>query len=264
MKTMNDSGYAAVNGLELYYESHGSGEPLIALHGGLGSTAMMDPILPALSSNRRVIAVDLQAHGRTADIDRAMRLESMAEDIAGLMLHLRIPQADFVGYSLGAGVALRSAIQHPRTVRKLVLISTPCKKSGWFPEIQFAMGQLSGAAAEMMKASPIYGEYARVAPRPGDWPRLLDKLGDLVRQDYDYSQEIAAIQATTMLVYGDADSVPPSHMAEFYGLLGGGQKDAGWDRSGMSSARLAVLPGATHYDMLMSPVLPSALAQFLD
>ena len=264
MKTMNDTGCVAVNGLNLYYEIHGSGEPLIALHGGLGSTAMMSPILPSLAQHRRVIAVDLQAHGRTADIDRPMRLETMAEDIAGLMQHLGLDRADALGYSLGGGVALRLAIQRPQAIRKLVLISTPFKKTGWFPEIQAAMAQITGAMADMMKPSPIYAEYARVAPRPQDWPKLLDKLGALVRRDYDYSQEIGSIQATTMLVFGDADSVPPAHMAEFYGLLGGGKKDAGWDRSGMSAARLAVLPGATHYDILTSPVLPVALAQFLE
>jgi pimeloyl-ACP methyl ester carboxylesterase len=263
MKTMNDTGFAAVNGLKLYYEIHGSGEPLIALHGGLGSTAMFSPILPALAREFRVIAVDLQAHGRTADIDRPMRLETMAEDIAALMQHLGLQQADLIGYSLGGGVALRLAIQHPKAVRKLVLISTPCKKSGWYPEIQAGMAQMSSAAAEMMKPSPIYAEYARVAPRPADWPNLLDKIGDLLKRDYDCSPEIASIQATPMLVFGDADSVVPSHVMEFYQLLGGGLRDAGWDRSGMSAARLAILPGATHYDILTSPLLAPTVEPFL-
>jgi pimeloyl-ACP methyl ester carboxylesterase len=258
------SGYAAVNGLDLYYEIHGAGRPLIVLHGGLGSTAMFCEILPALTGNRQIVAVDLQAHGRTADIDRPLSYQLMADDIAALMAHLGLDKADLMGYSLGAGVALRAAIQHPLTVGKLVLISIPLRRNGWYPEVLAAMAQVGAASAEMMKPSPIYAEYARVAPRPDDFPQLLTKIGALLRQDYDWSSELPALKAPTMIVFGDNDSVRPAHIVEFFQLLGGGRKDAGWDRSGMSAARLAILPGATHYDILSSPVLPAAVVPFLD
>jgi pimeloyl-ACP methyl ester carboxylesterase len=258
------TGYAPVNGLNLYYEIHGGGEPLILLHGGLGSTGMHGQILPSLSNHRQVIAVDLQAHGRTADIDRPLSCEAMADDIAALMKHLGIAKADVMGYSLGAAVALRTAIQHSDIVRKLVVASTVFRRDGWYPEVLAAMAQMGAGSAEMMKRSPIYQTYARVAPRPADWPVLLAKIGDLLRKDYDWSKEVAGIKAPTMLVFGDADAIRPEHMVQFFQLLGGGKKDAGWDGSGLSTARLAVLPGWTHYNILSSPALAPTVTPFLD
>ena len=258
------TGYAPVNGLKLYYEIHGTGEPLILLHGGVGATDMFAEILPALSKARRVIAVDLQAHGRTADIDRPLSLEAMADDIAALIKHLAMRRADVMGYSLGGGVALRTAIQHPDAVRKLVLVSTAFKKDGWYPEIRAGMAQMGPGAAEPMKQTPMYQLYARVAPRPADWPVLLTKLGEMMKKDYDWSREVAAIKAPTLLVFGDADAVSPAHAVQFFELLGGGQKDGGWDGSGVSKARLAILPGLTHYNVFSSPALPSTVTPFLD
>jgi pimeloyl-ACP methyl ester carboxylesterase len=257
------SGHAPVNGLSLYYEIHGAGEPLILLHGGLQSTEMLSALL-SLANTRRVIGVDLQAHGRTADIDRPMTYEALAGDIAALMKYLGIEKADVMGYSLGAGVALRTAIQHPAAVRKLVIVSTVFRRNGWYPEVLAAMAQVGSESAEMMKPSPIYQTYARIAPRPADWPVLLAKIGDLLRQDYDWSKELAAIQAPTMLVFGDADAIRPEHAVEFFQLLGGGQKDAGWDGSGMSQARLAILPGLTHYNISSSPALAATVGPFLE
>jgi pimeloyl-ACP methyl ester carboxylesterase len=258
------NGYAPVNGLKLYYEVHGAGQPLILLHGGVGATEMFNPIMPPLSKSRQVISVDLQAHGRTADIDRPLSMESMADDIAALMKHLGIAKADIMGYSLGGGVALRTAIQHPGVVRKLVVVSAAFKRDGWYPEIVAGMSQMGPGAAEPMKQTPMYQMYARIAPRPEDWPVLLTKLGDLLRQDYDWSKEVAAIQAPTLLVFGDADAVRTAHAVEFFELLGGGKKDAGWDGSGMSHARLAILPGVTHYNIFSSPALASTVTPFLD
>jgi len=258
------TGYAPVNGLNLYYEIHGTGEPLILLHGGVGATEMFGEILPALSSSRRVIGVDLQAHGRTADIDRPLSLEAMADDVAALMKHLGIEKADVMGYSLGGGVALRTAIQHPGVVRKLVVVSAAFKREGWYPEILAGMAQMGPGAAEPMKQTPMYQLYARIAPRPGDWPVLLTKLGELLRKDYDWSKEVAAIKAPTLLVFGDADAVRTAHAVQFFELLGGGKKDAGGDGSGMSTARLAILPGLTHYNVFASPALASSVTPFLD
>jgi pimeloyl-ACP methyl ester carboxylesterase len=258
------SGYASVNGLKMYYEMRGSGQPLILLHGGVGATEMFGELLKVLGDGRQTVAVDLQAHGRTADIDRPLRYELMAEDIAALIAHLKLGTVDVLGYSLGGGVALRLAIQHPELLRKLVLVSTTFKREGWYPEVLAAMSSSGPESAEAMKATPMYEMYSRLAPRVEDWPVLHTKLGEMLRRDYDWSAEVAAMRVPTMLAVGDADSVRTSHAVEFFGLLGGGKKDAWWDRSGMSNSRLAILPGVTHYDIFTSPTLASVVKRFLD
>jgi pimeloyl-ACP methyl ester carboxylesterase len=212
----NKGNHAAVNGLELYYEIHGEGDPLILLHGGVGAIEMFGEVLPLLAGRRRVIAVDLQAHGRTADIDRPMTFEAMAEDVAALIEHLGLGEADVMGYSLGGGVALRTAIQHPEVLRKLVLVSTPFKRDGWYPEVLAGMEQMGPAAAEPMKQTPMYQLYSSVAPRPEDWPVLLTKLGELLGQDYDWSEEVTAIEAHTK----KAPSRPPSHIHQGAFMMG--------------------------------------------
>lgn len=261
---MESKGYAPINGLEMYYESHGSGQPLVVLHGGAGSTVMFDHMIPALSRGRRVITADLQAHGRTADIDRPLRYELMGDDIAALVDYLKLGKVDLMGYSLGAGAALRTTIQHPEIVRKLVVVSTTFRRDGWFPEVKEAMSRGRTEDAEMMKQSPMYESYAKIAPRPQDWPVLFAKLGEMLRRDYDWSEEVKKIDLPTMLVVGDSDSVRPDHAVEFYKLLGGGREDAGWDGSKMPKAKFAVLPGTTHYTIFMSDALVKVVVGFLD
>ncbi len=256
--------YANVNGLNLYYEVHGAGQPLVLLHGGFGTISMFGPALPALAETRQVIAVELQGHGHTADIDRPLSFEGMADDTAALIKHLGLERADVMGYSLGGGVALQTAIRHPGVVRKLVLVSVPFKSNGWYPEVRAGMKSINAEAARGWVGSPMHQEYASVAPRPEDWPTLADKSGDLHRQDYDWSSGVAAIKAPTMIVIGDADSVRTSHAVEFFERLGGGQRDAGWDGSGRPIARLAILPGATHYDIFSSALLAIVVTPFLD
>jgi pimeloyl-ACP methyl ester carboxylesterase len=258
------AGYARVNGLDLHYEVHGAGDPLVLLHGGLGSTGMFGPVLPMLAEHRRVIAVDLQAHGRTADIDRPLDYHLMADDVAALFTALGLEKADVAGYSLGGGVALRTAVQHPQVVRRLVLVSTPFRRDGWHPEILAGMAQLDPQAAEAMKQTPMYHSHASVAPKPEDWPALITKLSGLLGRDYDWSADVAAVQAPTLLVVGDADAVRTAHAVEFFGLLGGGLRDGGWDGSGMSNARLAILPGLTHYTIFSAPALATTVAAYLD
>ena len=257
------TGYAPVNGLDLYYEIHGAGAPLVLLHGGFGATGMFGELLPALAAHCQTIAVDLQGHGRTADIDRPLRSESMADDIAALLAHLGLATASVMGYSLGGGVALQTAIRHPATVDRLVVVSTPHKRAASYPEVLANMDQVGAASAEPMKQTPLYELYARIAPRPDDWTNLWAKMGGLLRRDYDWSAGAAALAMPTMLVFGDADSVSPAQAAEFFGLLGGGQRDGGWDRSGVTPHRLAILPGTTHYDIFASPALAAAVAPFL-
>src|SRR5256884_1166205 len=263
-KTKGVGRYADVNGIKVYYETAGTGRPLVLLHGGLGALEMFGPNLAALAKGRQVIAVDLQGHGRTADIDRPLSVALMADDIAALIKHLGLASADVMGFSLGGGVALQTAIRHPEVVRKLVLVSTPFRRDGFYPEILAQQGQVGPAAAEAMKQTPMYQLYASLAPRPEDWPRLLGKIGDAMKQDFDFSKDIAGITATTLVVAGDADIFPPSHAVELFGLLGGGKRDGGWAGSGRPKSRLAILPGQTHYTLVSAPVLATTVIPFLD
>jgi pimeloyl-ACP methyl ester carboxylesterase len=247
----------------MYYEEHGEGDPLMLLHGGLGSVEDFASLLPALGEGRRVIAADFPGHGRTPDVDRPLRPELLADDVAALISQLGAGPADVLGYSLGADAALRLAIQHPALVRRLVLVSTACRRDGWFPEVLEAFDAMGPELAEPMKQSPPGVLYARIAPNPEDWAALVAKTADSLKVDYDWSEEVAALELPVMLVYADADAVRPAHVAEFYALLGGGLRDAGWDMSYRPAARLAVIPGATHYDLLESPVVAPAVLPFL-
>jgi pimeloyl-ACP methyl ester carboxylesterase len=262
--TTATSSIAAVNGIELGYQEFGEGDPLILLHGGFGSMEMFGPNVDALAAGRRVIGVDLQSHGRSPAVNRPMRFETMADDIAALIRHLGLEKADVMGFSLGGGVALRTAIQHPEVVDRLVLVSTPSKRSGWYPEMELAMISMGPEVAEPMKQTPMYEAYQRVAPRVEDWPVLVSQLTELLKLDYDWTDEVRRLSTPTMIIAGDADGLPPRHAVESFELLGGGQRDAGFDRSGMTQHRLAILPGVTHYDINSSLKLATAVAWFLD
>ena len=256
--------YADVNGIKLYYEIHGTGHPLVLLHGGLGATSMFGPNLPALAKGRQVIAADLQAHGRTADIDRPISPELMAEDIAALIKHLKLDRPDVMGYSLGGGVAFFVALRHPELVGKLVLVSTPIRRSAFYPDILNQQGDVTAEAAEAMKQTPMYQLYASIAPRPEDWPRLLTKMGESMKNDYDLTKEFGKLQPTTLIVAADADIFPPAHAVEEFGLLGGGKRDGGWDGSGRPKSQLAILPGLTHYNIGSAPALSAVVIPFLE
>lgn len=259
--------YASINGLELYYEIFGpadTGTPLIMLHGGVGSIEMFHPSLPILSQDRQVIAVDLQGHGRTADIDRPLRYELMGDDIADLIQHLKLEQADLMGYSLGGGVALRTTIQHPSLVRKLIVVSAPFKRNGWYPEILKTNRQIKTDVAESMKKMPLYSIYTKVAPRPQDWPVLIAKLGELISLEYDWCAEAATLKQPIMIVVGDADAVRTSHTVECFELLGGGQQDAGWEDRKRPVSQLAIMPGINHYNIVLTSALATTVIPFLD
>src|SRR2546425_1301793 len=256
--------YADVNGLHLYYEVAGRGRPLILLHGGLGALEMFGPNLAALAKGRQVIAVDLQGHGRTADIDRPLSAELMAGDIAALIKHLKLERPDLMGFSLGGGVALLMAIRHPELVGRLVIVSTPIRRDAFYPDILAQQKQVTADAAEAMKQTPMYQLYASIAPRPEGWPRLLSKIGEGMAKDFDFSKEVAGIKATTLVVAGDADIFPPAHAVEGFGRLGGGKRDPGWDGSGRPKSQLAILPGVTHYTMAIAPALSGVVISFLD
>ena len=258
--------YADINGLSFYYEEHGAGDgtPLVLLHGGIGGGEIFAAVAPELAADRRVIVPDLQGHGRTAHIDRPLRAEDLADDVAGLIGQLGLERADVMGYSLGGEVAWRVAIQHPGRVRRLVVISASCRRDGSFPEVVAAMDQMSAEMAPMMEQSAYYRHYAQHAPRPQDWAEHVGRTAEMLKIDFDWTDEVAAIEAPTMLVFADSDSVMPDHVAELFRLRGGGLRDAGWDGSARPVARLAVLPGRTHSDMVEAPGLVPAVLPFLD
>lgn len=258
--------YAEVNGINLYFETHGAGRPLILLHGGLGSGEMFGPVLPALSERHQVIAVDLQGHGRTADIDRPIDVRLMADDIAALIGHLGLDKPDLVGYSLGGGVALHVAAKYPALVGRLVAVSANIRRDAIYPEMFAQQGQVSAAAAEFMKDTPMYQLYQRVAPHPGDFPRLLDKIGEAMAADFDFTEEIRGLQMPALIVAADADMAPPSHYVEVFNLLNGGLRDGGWMGEGRPKGghALAILPGLTHYNIFSSPLFAATTLAFLD
>ncbi|GAA3292370.1 alpha/beta hydrolase [Dactylosporangium vinaceum] len=262
---MSSGSYADVNGINLYYETHGSGRPLILLHGGLGSGEMFGPVIPALAAQHQVITVDLQGHGRTADVERPLDLGTMAADIAALIGHLGLDRPAVVGYSLGGGVAVRTALDHPQLVSKLVAVSAHAWTEAVYAEMRAQQGQLSAAAAEFMKDTPMYQDYQRVAPRPEDFPRLLDKIGAFMAEPLDLREAIAGLQVPTMFVAADADMAPPSHYVEVFGLLDGGLRDGGWMGEGRPKGghALAILPGLTHYTIFASPLLAAVTNAFL-
>jgi pimeloyl-ACP methyl ester carboxylesterase len=258
------SGVAQVNQIELGYQAVGEGEPLILLHGGFGSVEMFGPNIELLAAGRRVIGVDLQSHGRSPAADRSMRFETMADDIAALIGSLGLGRVSIMGFSLGGAVGLRTAIQHPEVIERLVLVSTVFKRQGWYPEMTAGMDAMGPETAGQLMQTPMYEAYRRVAPRVEDWPVLVRQMSEVLKIDYDWSPAISDLSMPIMLVIGDADGMPPSHAVEFFGLLGGGRHDAGWDRSGMTRHRLAVLPGLTHYDINVAPALSAAVIPFLD
>lgn len=260
--TMSDTTgeYTSANGLKLYYERHGTGPRLILLHGGLGTIdAIFGRLLPALAQRHEVIAVELQGHGHTADNGRAMTYEAMADDIAVLIRALGSGSVDVAGYSVGGGVTLQLALRHPALVRKLVVISAPHATRGWFPEV------LAGTAAmdpDAMKPSKWYQAYAKVAPRPEDWPLLVRNVARLMATQYDWSPAIRTqLKAPVLVINGDADSVRPSHALALFELLGGGRADG--FALGRGPSQLLIVPNASHLTILDHPALPPAMLDYL-
>lgn len=273
MAAVTDHGYAQVNGVDMYWESWGEGDsgarggiPLLLVHGGYGLTSDFDDLRAGLAplTGRRVIAIELEGHGHTRSAGRPFLWETFADDIAGVVRQLGLESVDLLGYSLGGEASLRCAIQHPSVVRRLALVSVGHRRDAWFPEIRAAWDQMTAATLfGMLQQSPLYAPWQKVAPDPESFPALIDSTGQVLRQPYDWSDEVRKLPMPVLLVYGDADSIPPDAAGEFFGLLGGGQRDAGWDGSGLGKSRLAILPGVTHYDIIRSPALPGIVSQFL-
>jgi pimeloyl-ACP methyl ester carboxylesterase len=263
--TLVKSGYAPVNGLQMYYEIHGEAAPgqppLVLLHGAFSAIGTsFGALLPGLAKNRQVIGVELQAHGRTADIDRPLSQEAMADDVAALLEYLDIPQADIFGYSMGAFVSLHLVIRHPEVVRKLVIMSVSYTLSGVHPGLMEGLGEMT---PEMMHGSPWHEEYMRIAPRPEDFARFFAKKAQMDRETQDLPTEaIQAIKAPTLLIIGDSDLVRPEHAVEMFRLLGGGV--FGDMPPGLPNSQLAILPGTSHVSIvsradLLIPIIPPFL-----
>ena len=255
------AGYAQVNGLKTYYEIHGVGKPLLLLHGAFSTiNTAFGQIIPELSKSRQVIAVELQGHGRTADIDRPFSFESMADDVAGLLKYLKIDSADIFGYSMGGGVAQQIAIRHPSAVRRLIITSSVYKYEGWSQETRSILPMLT---AEMFESTPIKAEYDKLAPDPKHWKEFINKMKKFVTTSYDFgADKIKAIKAPTLIIAGDGDGVSPEHAVEMYRLRGGGYMI---DFGPIPAAQLAIFPGSSHISVMMqTPWLVSMITPFLD
>ena len=246
--------YAAVNDLNMYYEVHGDGPPLVLLHGAYMTAEMMAPLSEGLAGIRQVIVPELQAHGRTGDIaDRPLSYEQMGDDAAALLRHLGLEQADVVGYSMGGGAAIQLAIRHPQLVRRLVVISAGFRYDAMPPE---AIAMFPSITPEMFAGSPMETEYQRLAPNPEDFPVLVEKLKTLDTTDFAWpDDDIRGIAAPTLIVLGDSDGVRLEHAVEMFKLRGGGVMG---DLSGLPESQLAVLPGTTHFVPPGSGVLDRA------
>jgi pimeloyl-ACP methyl ester carboxylesterase len=253
--------YAPVNGLEMYYEIHGTGRPLVLLHGAFSAIGTsFGELLPSLAQTRQVIAFEMQAHGRTADIDRPLSIEQMADDVAAALRQLGIEKADFFGYSMGASVALHLAIRHPDVVRKLVLASVTYSLGGVHPGLMDGLAEMK---PEMMFGSPWHEEYTSIAPNPEDFATLFAKKTQMDRNLKDVPAEVVqSIKAPTLLIIGDSDLVRPEHAVEMFRLLGGGV--FGDTPAGLPNSQLAVLPGTSHVTLvsradLLLPIIPPFL-----
>lgn len=263
LPTPTKTGHVNANGISYYYAIYGKGEPLLLLHGGLGQIEMFGPNLTALAARHQVIGVDLQGHGRTRLGNRPIDLVNIADDLAVILDSLGYKQVDVMGYSFGGGAAFRLAVQHPSLVRRLVLVSTPFAQDGFYPEMLPQQAAVGAAMAPMMKDTPMYKSYVAIAPDSSEFPRLLDAMGAFMRQPYDWTGDLPRLKMPVMLVYGDADMIQLDHIVKSYHLLGGGQRDAGWNREHMSQNRLAILPNVTHYEMGVAPELVRTVEPFL-
>ncbi len=251
----------SVNGLDMYHEVHGTGRPLVLLHGAMSTIeTSFRRTLPALAETRQVIAIEQQAHGRTADIDRPLTYGQMADDTAAVLRELDIEMADFFGYSMGAGISLELAIRHPDLVRKLVIASLAYSREGLHPEI---VDVIESTRPEDLAGSVFEEAYLDVAPYPEQWPALIAKCNRLDREfDGWPPEEIEAIEAPTLVILGDSDIVRPEHAVALFRLLGGGVEG---ESAGLPRSQLAVLPGTTHLTLVeRADWLVSMISAFLD
>lgn len=259
----NTSGYITVNGFKLWHEIYGEGEPIVVLHGGLMTIPEMSPLIEPLSKSRKVIGVELQGHGHSAHTERPLRLETCADDVAALIDALGLGQADVAGLSFGGDVALRVAIRHPQKVRRLIVISAAYARDGWYPEAREGMKAVSGVLADGLVQHTLTGKLSREWPEPDRFPKFLDNLGKMMGEKFDLSAEVKKLAMPVMLVFADHDSVSQQHIADFFALLGGGISEPGWQNTKFTQARLAIVPGYSHYNFVTAPEIAQLVEKFL-
>jgi len=254
------SGYADVNGLQLYYEVYGTGNPLVLLHGSYMTIPLnWSRFLPRLAQSRQVIVTEMQGHGRTRDISRAYSYEAMADDVAGLLKHLNIAKADIAGYSMGGCLVFQLAVRHPQLVRRLVVLSGTYKHDGWWPDTEAGFATLS---AELFDGTPIQEQYVSLGNDPAHFPEFVRKVKSIDLEPYDWTEPVKTILAPIFMALGDADGVRYEHALDLFRAKGGGQFG---DEHGLPQSRLAILPGTTHLGMLhRADWLVPMITDFLD
>lgn len=255
------TGYAPVNGLKMYYEAHGSGDPVVLLHGSFMTISNnWTGWISELSKTRKVIAIEMQGHGRTADIKRDFSYENLADDVAALLDYFRISSADLIGYSMGGGVAMQCAIRHPENVRKVVSISAVFRHDGWVKEALDMFPQLT---AETFKGSPIETEYKKLSPTPNEFPNFVRRVILMDLKPYDFgADKLKATKAPMFFIHGDADGVRLDHISEMFRLKG---DEIFGDLRPRSASRLAILPNTTHITLMDSmPVIVPMVNDFFD
>jgi pimeloyl-ACP methyl ester carboxylesterase len=252
---------AAVNNVELHYSIQGSGAPLVMLHGGVNPSEMFGQTLTDMAKTHRVIAIQMRGHGLSSDTDGSWTYEQMADDVAAVLGKVGVGKADFMGYSMGAGVAIQTAIRHPEIVNRLVLVSPTIATNGEYPEIRASfdgMAQMADAIGSNIAKSPLAALYPK-----RDWAIVMRKTGEMNRAAHDWSAAFAKIAGPVLMVFADADSIRPQAISDWYALRGGGQRDAGMDGSGRSQSQLAIIPAQTHYTILSSPAVVAYADAFL-
>jgi len=255
------TGYAPINGINMYYEVHGRGEPVVLLHGAFMTiTNNWAGWTGELSKTRRVIAVEMQGHGRTADVSRDITYDNLADDVAALLDYLKIPRADLIGYSMGGAVAMQCAIRHPDKVRRAVIMSSTFRSDGMIAE---GLEAISTLTADAFKGSPIEAEYKKLSPTPGDFPHFVQRIVATASKGYDFgADKLEATPAPMFFIHGDADGVRLAHVAEMFRLKGG---EIHGDMKPRSASRLAILPNTTHVTLMQRmPIIVPMVNDFLD
>ena len=255
-----ESGYADVNGLKMYYEVYGNGKPIVLLHGSYMNIPLnWSHIIPMLTKDRKVIVTEMQAHGRTKDIARELSYEGMADDVSGLLKHLKVDSADVVGYSMGGGVAFQFAVRHPEQLRRLVILSGTYTHDGWWPDVE---AMYSTFTADMFKGSPIQKQYDSLGNDPAKFEEYVKKVISIDLKPYDWSKDVRKIQAPIFMAIGDADGIRYEHAVELFKAKGGGKMG---DIHGLPKSRLAIIPGTTHIGMMQrTGWLIPMITDFLD
>ena len=242
-----DSGYAPVNGIKVYYEVYGKGTPIVLLHGAFYTIGMnWSQLIPELSKSRKVIALEFQGHGHTPYSDRKLSITTLASDVERVMDYLKIDSADVAGYSMGGSVAYQFAVQNPKRLRKLVIISSTYKTNGWLPVVN---GAFKNFKPEFFDNTPLHAAYDAAAPDKTKWRKFLEQMCAFAKEPFNVGDSnIAKISAPVLIISGDNDGLDKIELAKTYKLLGGGVSA---DLQPMPKSQLAIVPSKGHVSLMM-------------